>query len=55
MKKHIGSSFESFLKNRGIKEEVELQAQKELRARSRASHATKHDQGALKAPARNAE
>jgi antitoxin HicB len=29
MKKHIGSSFESFLEEKGIKEDVELRAQKE--------------------------
>ena len=32
MKKHIGSSFESFLEERGIKDEVELRAQKEILA-----------------------
>lgn len=32
MKKHIGSSFESFLEERGIKDDVELRAQKELLA-----------------------
>ena len=32
MKKHIGSSFESFLEEKGIKDEVELRAQKEILA-----------------------
>lgn len=32
MKKHIGSSFESFLEEKGIKDDVELRAQKELLA-----------------------
>src|SRR5258708_37253603 len=32
MKKHIGSSFQSFLEERGIKDEVELRAQKEILA-----------------------
>src|SRR5580698_11062621 len=32
MKKHIGSSFESFLDEKGIKDEVELRAQKEILA-----------------------
>jgi antitoxin HicB len=32
MKKHMGSSFESFLEERGIKDEVELRAQKEILA-----------------------
>ena len=32
MKKHIGSSFQSFLEEKGIKDEVELRAQKEILA-----------------------
>ena len=32
MKKHVGSSFESFLEEKGIKDGVELLAQKELLA-----------------------
>jgi|HubBroStandDraft_6_1064221.scaffolds.fasta_scaffold989725_2 antitoxin HicB len=32
MKKHIGSSFASFLEEKGIKEDVELLAQKEILA-----------------------
>jgi DNA-binding phage protein len=32
MKKHIGSSFGSFLKEKGIKDDVELRAQKEILA-----------------------
>ena len=32
MKKHIGSSFESFLEEKGIKDDVELLAQKEILA-----------------------
>jgi len=32
MKKHIGSSFESFLEEKGIKDDVELGAQKEILA-----------------------
>ena len=32
MKKHIGSSFESFLEEKGIKDDVELRAQKEILA-----------------------
>jgi DNA-binding phage protein len=32
MKKHMGSSFASFLEERGIKDDVELRAQKELLA-----------------------
>jgi antitoxin HicB len=30
VKKHIGSSFESFLEEKGIKDDVELRAQKEI-------------------------
>jgi hypothetical protein len=32
MKKHIGSSFEAFLEEKGIKADVELRAQKEILA-----------------------
>ncbi len=32
MKKHIGSTFESFLDEKGIKDDVELRAQKEILA-----------------------
>ncbi len=32
MKKHFGSSFESFLEEKGIKDDVELRAQKEILA-----------------------
>ena len=32
MNKHIGSSFESFLDEKGIKDDVELRAQKEILA-----------------------
>ena len=32
MRKHVGSSFESLLEEKGIKEEVELRAQKEILA-----------------------
>jgi antitoxin HicB len=32
MKKHMGSSFESFLEEKGIKDRVELRAQKEILA-----------------------
>jgi antitoxin HicB len=32
MKKHMGSSFESFLEEKGIKDDVELRAQKEILA-----------------------
>jgi antitoxin HicB len=32
VKKHIGSSFQSFLEEKGIKDEVELRAQKEILA-----------------------
>jgi DNA-binding phage protein len=32
LKKHVGSSFESFLEENGIKDEVELRAQKEILA-----------------------
>ncbi len=32
MRKHVGSSFESFLEEKGIKDEVELRAQKEILA-----------------------
>jgi antitoxin HicB len=32
MKRHVGSSFESFLEEKGIKDDVELRAQKEILA-----------------------
>jgi hypothetical protein len=32
MKRHLGSSFESFLEEKGIKDDVELHAQKEILA-----------------------
>ena len=32
MKKHVGSTFESFLEEKGIKDDVELRAQKEILA-----------------------